>query len=76
MIQFKTIDTATFLSEYWQKKPLLIRQALPDFVNPLSADELAGLSMDEEIESRMVFETPKQSPHWRCRWIPEKLRHS
>ena len=70
MIQFKTIDTATFLSEYWQKKPLLIRQALPDFVNPLSADELAGLSMDEEIESRMVFETPKQSPHWRLKKGP------
>lgn len=70
MIQFNTMDTATFLSEYWQKKPLLIRQALPDFVNPLSADELAGLSMDEEIESRMVFETPKQSPHWRLKKGP------
>ncbi len=70
MIHFNSIDAATFLNEYWQKKPLLIRQALPDFVNPLSADELAGLSMDENIESRIVFETPKKPPHWRLKKGP------
>ena len=45
-----------FLRDYWQKKPLLIRQAFPDFECPLSADELAGLSLEEEIESRIVLE--------------------
>ncbi|GGJ07100.1 ribosomal protein uL16 3-hydroxylase [Halopseudomonas pertucinogena] len=45
-----------FLRDYWQKKPLLIRQAFPDFENPLSADELAGLSLEEEVESRLVLE--------------------
>jgi 50S ribosomal protein L16 3-hydroxylase len=25
-----------FLEQYWQKKPLLIRQAFPDFVSPIS----------------------------------------
>lgn len=45
-----------FLRDYWQKKPLLIRQAFPDFESPLSADELAGLSLEEEIESRIVLE--------------------
>ncbi len=45
-----------FLREYWQKKPLLIRQAFPEFENPLSPDELAGLSLEEEIESRIVLE--------------------
>ncbi|GAB3481347.1 JmjC domain-containing protein [Marinomonas epiphytica] len=46
----------TFLSEYWQKKPLLIRQALADFTPPLDADELAGLAMEEEVEARIVIE--------------------
>src|SRR5690606_1033257 len=45
-----------FLRDYWQKKPLLIRQAFPGFESPLSADELAGLSLEEEVESRIVLE--------------------
>jgi len=45
-----------FLRDYWQKKPLLIRQAIPDFVSPLTPDELAGLSLEEEIESRLLLE--------------------
>jgi len=45
-----------FLNEYWQKKPLLIRNAFPDFEPPLSADELAGLACEAEIESRILIE--------------------
>ena len=52
-----------FLSEYWQRKPLLIRQALPGFKSPLEADELAGLALEEEIESRLIIER-KTSPYW------------
>jgi len=49
-----TITPEQFLSVYWQKKPLLIRQALPQFISPISADELAGLALEEEVESRLV----------------------
>ncbi|WP_417707368.1 JmjC domain-containing protein [Pseudomonas sp.] len=45
-----------FLRDYWQKKPLLVRQAIPDFESPISPDELAGLALEEEIESRLVIE--------------------
>lgn len=45
-----------FLRDYWQKKPLLVRQAFVDFENPISPDELAGLALEEEIESRIVLE--------------------
>lgn len=31
-----------FLRDYWQKKPLVIRQAFPGFQCPVSQDELAG----------------------------------
>jgi 50S ribosomal protein L16 3-hydroxylase len=47
----------TFLEEYWQKKPLLIRNALPDFSDPLSPEELAGLACEEGVESRIVSKT-------------------
>lgn len=45
-----------FLRDYWQKKPLLVRQALPGFSSPISPDELAGLALEEEVESRLVLE--------------------
>ncbi|MDF2074896.1 cupin domain-containing protein [Pseudomonas mendocina] len=45
-----------FLRDYWQKKPLLVRQAIPDFESPISPDELAGLALEEEVESRLVIE--------------------
>ncbi len=50
------ISAREFLRDYWQKKPLLIRQAIPSFENPISPDELAGLSLEEEVESRLVIE--------------------
>ncbi|BBB29994.1 cupin domain-containing protein [Neptunomonas japonica] len=46
----------TFLRDYWQKKPLLIRNAFPEFEPPVSADELAGLACEEEVESRLVIQ--------------------
>lgn len=54
MITFGAISQEEFLSDYWQKKPLLIKQALPDFISPISPDELAGLSLEEEFESRLI----------------------
>ncbi|MBZ9610569.1 ribosomal protein uL16 3-hydroxylase [Rheinheimera maricola] len=48
-----------FLCEYWQKKPLLIKAGFQQFSDPLSADELAGLAQEEEIESRIVSCTEK-----------------
>lgn len=48
-----------FLLEYWQKKPLLIRNAFPNFESPIDGDELAGLALEEEVESRIVLEKGK-----------------
>lgn len=62
------ISAEVFLRDYWQKKPLLIRKAIPDFVSPLDGNDLAGLSLEEMVESRIVLEhgaTPwelKQGP--------------
>jgi len=48
------LDTDNFLAEYWQRKPLLVRNALPGFVAPIDANELAGLAMEESVESRII----------------------
>jgi len=52
-----TINSLTpqqFLSEYWQKKPLLIKQGFSDFQDPIEPEELAGLAMEDSIESRII----------------------
>ncbi|CAC9597665.1 FIG002776: hypothetical protein [uncultured Gammaproteobacteria bacterium] len=54
MIHFEKISQQQFLQEYWQKKPLLIKQALPDFISPITSDELAGLALEEVFESRLI----------------------
>lgn len=54
-----------FLSEYWQKKPLLIRQAIPNFSGLLTPNELAGLACEEDVESRIV-EYKRKQWHLRC----------
>lgn len=50
-----TLTPDTFLTEYWQKKPCLFRQAFPDFHPLLEADELAGLACEEDVESRLII---------------------
>ena len=50
----------TFLSNYWQKKPLLIRNALADIESPVSADVLAGLACEQSVESRLIIHQGQQ----------------
>jgi 50S ribosomal protein L16 3-hydroxylase len=48
------ISPQQFLRDYWHKKPLLIRQAIPGFKPLLSRDALCRLAAQEEVESRLV----------------------
>lgn len=59
------ISHEDFLKYYWQKKVLVVRQALPQFESPISADELAGLAYEEEVNSRIVMEKDGEHP-----WFP------
>jgi 50S ribosomal protein L16 3-hydroxylase len=43
-----------FLRDYWQKKPLLIRGAIPGFEGLLTRDQLIGLACEDEAQSRLV----------------------
>jgi len=56
------ITIEQFLADYWQQRPLLIRQALPSFQCPVAPDELAGLALDEEVESRIIIEKGGTKP--------------
>jgi len=47
-------DIDVFLRDYWQKKPLLIRNPWANWVNPLEPDDLAGLACESGVESRLI----------------------
>jgi len=48
------ISPGQFLAEYWQRKPCLVRQALPGFKPIVDGDDLAGLACEDMAESRLV----------------------
>jgi 50S ribosomal protein L16 3-hydroxylase len=51
---------ARFLRRYWQREPLLIRQAFPGFASPLSPDDLAGFACEPLASSRLIVHEPKR----------------
>jgi len=62
-----------FLTKYWQKKPVVLKQGFKDFVDPIEPDELAGLAMEESVESRLVY---KKDDEWQAEFGPfEKYEH-
>ncbi len=60
-----SVSARDFLTHYWQRKPLLIRQAIRNFQPVLSRDALFGLAARDEVESRLIT-------HFRGQW---KLQH-
>ncbi|MBP7564877.1 MAG: cupin domain-containing protein [Burkholderiaceae bacterium] len=48
------LSPARFMERHWQRKPLLVRQAIPGFTAPLSRRELFELAGREGVESRVV----------------------
>ena len=58
------LTPSQFLAEYWQKKPLLIRGAIPDFKGLLNPNELAGLACEDDVQARII-------KHIKGRWQVE-----
>jgi 50S ribosomal protein L16 3-hydroxylase len=53
-MQFNHFDSAAFLRDHWQQRPLLIRNPWTAWTNPLEPDELAGLACEEGVEARLI----------------------
>ncbi len=57
------MTTERFLRDYWGKRPLLVRGAFaPEDVDLFSAEELAGLSLEDEFTSRLIRNAPPDDP--------------
>jgi 50S ribosomal protein L16 3-hydroxylase len=61
------ISVEEFLRDYWQKKPLLIRQAIPGFKGLLDPQQLIGLACRDDVQARLVT---NQRGKWALRHEP------
>src|SRR4051812_20292918 len=65
------VTPAQFLKQYWQKKPLLVRGAFPGFRDPVTPDQLAGLALEDDVDSRLVMERGGKKP-WEVTLGPQR----
>ena len=68
------ISPEVFMKRYWQKKPLLVRQAVPGFKPLLDRAELFELAANEDAQTRMVIQEPGSKPGWRFKHGPFQRR--
>ena len=53
------LTAAQFMRRHWQKKPLLVRQAVPRMAPPVPRSALFELAAQEDVESRLIRQSPK-----------------
>ncbi len=57
ILELSQFSPDDFLANYWQQKPVVIRQGFVHFQDLISPDELAGLACEPDVESRLVYQT-------------------
>jgi 50S ribosomal protein L16 3-hydroxylase len=74
---WNTDNNSEFLEKYWQKKPVLIRNAFPDIkydVEFLTEADMFNLSYDEDVESRTLIKDKDGS--WNKEYGPFDSRYT
>jgi len=64
------ITAEQFLAEYWQKKPLLVRNALPEIANLLEPHDVMELALDENVSARLIKQKDKDPNQWSVKSSP------
>ena len=58
-----TLNWPDFLERHWQKRPVVLKRGFNNFIDPISPDELAGLAMESEVDSRLVSHQDGKWPY-------------
>ncbi len=58
-----------FLQDYWQQRPLLLRNAMPGFASPIAPEDLLGLACEPDALARIILESEGMYP-WEVRFGP------
>ncbi len=48
------ITAEQFFTEYWQKKPLLVRNAMPEIIGLLEPEDVQELALEEDVTARLI----------------------
>src|SRR4051794_34324914 len=56
------LSPAAFLRAHWQKRPLLVRQAIPGFRGIVSRDVFLALATRADARSRLLIHHPRGAP--------------
>ncbi|MGE8540337.1 MAG: JmjC domain-containing protein [Acinetobacter sp.] len=64
------ITAEQFLAEYWQKKPLLVRNALPEIADMLEPNDVMELALDENITARLIKQKDRDPNQWSVKSSP------
>ncbi|WP_119689783.1 cupin domain-containing protein [Acinetobacter soli] len=64
------ITAEQFLNEYWQKKPLLVRNAMPEIINILEPDDVKELALEETASARLIKQKDKDPNQWSVKSSP------
>lgn len=59
-----------FLTEYWQKKPLLVRNALAEIVGMFEPEDIKELALEEYITARLITQHGKDHEQWKVKNSP------
>lgn len=62
-----------FLRDYWQKKPLLIRQSFPKFNGLIDPQKLVALACTEDVQARLVTQRRGKFELQQAPFEPEDL---
>ncbi|MGO1512601.1 JmjC domain-containing protein [Psychrobacter sp.] len=68
-----SITPEQFLNEYWQKKPLLIKQGLTQLIDMFEPEDMLGLALEEDASARLLSQASvKQAdqPQWHVKKSP------
>ena len=64
------LSPGQFLSRHWQKRPLLVRGAIPRFQGFLRYPDIRALSLRDDVESRLVWRTANKNNPWHLKRGP------
>lgn len=64
------ITAEQFLAEYWQKKPLLVRNGLPEIIGLLQPQDVQELALEEHASARLIRQKDKNPNEWHVKSSP------
>lgn len=64
------ISPAEFLQDYWQKKPLLVRGAMPELIGMFEPQDMLDLAIEDGVTARLLMQLGQHHERWQLKTSP------